>query len=102
MDLKESTMTNKLWVFFAIIGGLPACQVFSGGQILDVDLRIPVIGAATAVGYLLGYSISSATGIKPGYFLAAEAASYGVVEETISLEGLSKKEQEYYASLTEK
>lgn len=69
---------------------------------MDVDLRIPIISAATAVGYLLGYSISSATGIEPGYFLAAEAASYGVVEETVSVEGLSKEEQEYYESLTEK
>jgi len=53
------------------------------------------------VGYLLGYSISSSTGVEPGYWEAAEAGSYGVVEETDSSNGLSKEEQEYYDSLTQ-
>ncbi len=66
-----------------------------------IDPRILIICAATVVGYLLGYSISSSTGVEPGYWEAAEAGSYGVVEETDSSNGLSKEEQEYYDSLTQ-
>ena len=45
---------------------------------------------------------ASSTGVEPGYFEAAEAGAYGVVEEPVSAEGLSKEEQEYYESLIEK
>ncbi len=76
--------------------------MFPGGQILKVDLRIIIIGAAAAVGYLLGYSISATTGIEPGYLDAAETASYGATEEAVTTEGLSTEEQEYYDSLTDK
>ena len=63
-------------------------------------LRYLIIAAAMIVGYLFGYSISASTGVEPGYFEAAEAGSYGAVEEPVSTEGLSKEDQDYYDSLT--
>ena len=52
------------------------------------------------VAFLLGYAVSSRTGIEPGYFEASEAAAYGSVDEPTSTKGLSKEEQDYYESLT--
>jgi hypothetical protein len=63
-------------------------------------LQASIIVVTFVVAFLLGYAVSSQTGIEPGYFEATEAAAYGSVEETTSTEGLSKEEQEYYESLT--
>lgn len=67
---------------------------------MSVHLRILIICATTVVGFLLGYSISSSSGVEPGFHEAAEAGAYGSVEEPVTTEGLSKEEQEYYESLT--
>jgi hypothetical protein len=68
---------------------------------LGIDPRILIIAAATAVGFLLGYSISSSTGVEPGYFDAAEAGSYGATDVSDSDEDISQADQDYYDSLTD-
>ena len=63
-------------------------------------IQISIITVSFVIAFLLGYSVSSQTGIEPGYFEATEAAAYGSGEEETSTEGLSKEEQDYYDSLT--
>jgi hypothetical protein len=53
--------------------------------------------ALWALGFLGGYKMSSASGIQPGYFEAAEAGGYGGGEVTI--EGISNEVQDYYKNL---
>ena len=53
--------------------------------------------ALWTLGFLGGYRLSSASGIQPGYFEAAEAGGYGSTEVTI--EGISKEVQDYYKDL---
>jgi hypothetical protein len=69
-------LKNRLWVLITLVAGL--------------------------LGFLAGYSISSSTGVEPGFFEAVETGSYGggsAGEETT--EGISKEDQEYYRKLTE-
>lgn len=68
---------------------------------MSFDPRNLIIAAAIVVGYLLGYSISSSTGVEPGYFEASEAGSYGATDEPESDDGISEEDLEYYESLTE-
>jgi hypothetical protein len=56
-----------------------------------------IIIAVWMLGFIGGYKVSSATGIQPGYFEAAEAGGYGGGETTI--EGISKEAQDYYKDL---
>jgi hypothetical protein len=49
------------------------------------------------LGFLGGYTMSSSSGIQPGYFEAAEAGGYGGAEVTI--EGISQEVQDYYKNL---
>jgi|Deesub1362A_J573_1020465.scaffolds.fasta_scaffold00046_64 hypothetical protein len=58
-----------------------------------------VVMAAALLGFGAGYSISSKTGVIPGYFEAVEAAGYGGGEELV--EGLSEELQEFYQELHE-
>ena len=48
-------------------------------------------------GFSAGFAASSATGVQPGYFEAAEAGGYGGGETTI--EGIDQKTQDYYKDL---
>ena len=57
-----------------------------------------VSGAGAA--FLLGYNISSATGVEPGFFEAPEAAGYGAGVESKAPEGITQEFQDYYKSLT--
>ncbi len=69
-------MKNNLWMLITLVAGL--------------------------LGFLAGYSISSSTGVEPGFFEAVEAGSYGGggggAEAT---EGVSAEDQEYYRKLLE-
>lgn len=50
-----------------------------------------------ALGFAGGYTMSSSSGIQPGYFEAVEAGGYGAAETTI--EGISREVQDYYKDL---
>ncbi len=56
---------------------------------------------AGLLGFLAGYSISSSTGVEPGFFEAVEAGSYGGGGGDEVTEGISTEDQEYYRKLME-
>ncbi|MCP4375634.1 MAG: hypothetical protein GY794_05605 [bacterium] len=66
-----------------------------------IYLRTAITVGAFIVTFLLGYGISSHTGIESGYFSAAETGSYGAPEASGEVEGLSEQDADYYKSLTE-
>ncbi len=68
-------MKNNLWVLITLVAGL--------------------------LGFLAGYSISSSTGVEPGFFEAVETGSYGGGGGGETTEGVSAEDQEYYRKLTE-
>ncbi len=53
--------------------------------------------AIWAAGFVGGYNASSATGIQPGYFEAAESGGYGGGDT--SVEGITEEVQDYYKDL---
>ncbi len=57
--------------------------------------------AAVVVSFLLGYGVSSNTGVEPGYFEAAEAGGYGGGGGGGDAAGLniSKDAADYYKDL---
>ena len=64
-------------------------------------LWFAIVGAAFILSYLLGYVVSSKTGVEPGFFEKAEAGGYGVAAEKPAAAGLDKDLQEYYSTLTD-
>lgn len=68
---------------------------------MKTSLWITITLAAILLGFLVGYSISTRTGVEPGYFEIAEAGSYGAGSGSAAVEGLSEEDQEYYKQLTE-
>jgi hypothetical protein len=48
--------------------------------------------------FAAGFAASSATGVQPGYFEAAEAGGYGSSGDA-TIEGMSKDVQDYYKDL---
>ncbi len=68
-------MKNKVWALIALITGL--------------------------LGFLAGYSMSSTTGVEPGFFEAVETGSYGGGGGEETIEGVSAEDQEYYRKLQE-
>jgi hypothetical protein len=58
---------------------------------------IVLIMVAWLLSFAGGYKASSATGIQPGYFEAAEAGGYGGGETAI--EGITTEVQDYYKDL---
>ena len=60
---------------------------------------IAMFVAAFAVGALLGFRMSDATGIQPGYFEKQEAPAYGVAAVKALGSDLGKKYEEHFKSL---
>jgi len=59
-----------------------------------------IVVVATVCASLLGYAVSSQTGVEPGYFEAAEAGGYGAGPGGgDDAEGIDQELQEYYKSL---
>lgn len=58
-----------------------------------------IVIVATVCAGLLGYAVSSQTGVEPGYFEAAEAGGYGAAASSGGAEGMDQELQEYYKSL---
>ncbi len=68
-------LKNKLWVIITLVAGL--------------------------LGFLAGYTISSHTGVEPGFFEAVETGSYGGGGGEKKTEGISAEDAEYYRKLQE-
>ncbi|GMR21191.1 MAG: hypothetical protein BMS9Abin36_1790 [Gammaproteobacteria bacterium] len=64
------------------------------------NLWVLITLAAGLLGFLAGYSISSSTGVEPGFFEAVETGSYGGGGGEETTEGISAEDQEYYRELT--
>lgn len=63
-------------------------------------LWVLTVVVATVCASLLGYAISSRTGVEPGYFAAAEAGGYGAAAgEAGGAEGMDQELLEYYENL---
>lgn len=63
-------------------------------------LWVMIVIVSTVCAGLLGYAVSSQTGVEPGYFEAAEAGGYGAsASEGGGAEGMDQELQEYYKSL---
>lgn len=60
---------------------------------------IIVVGCFLA--FFVGWTISSGTGVEPGYFEAPDAGGYGAGSEGSAPEGVSEELQEYYKDLAE-
>ncbi len=54
---------------------------------------------AGVLAFFIGYAVSSATGVEPGYFEAAETGGYGAAEEGPGAAGVSEDIQKYYEEL---
>lgn len=63
-------------------------------------LWVMIVVVASVCASLLGYAISSQTGVEPGYFEAAEAGGYGAgAGEGAGVQDLDPELQKYYESL---
>jgi hypothetical protein len=60
---------------------------------------IAMFVTAFAVGALLGFSMSDATGIQPGYFEKQEAPAYGVSEVKALGADFGKEYEEHFKKL---
>jgi hypothetical protein len=58
------------------------------------------VAVASVLAGLVGYAMSSNTGVEPGYFEAAEAGGYGAAAgDGGDAEGIAPELREYYESL---
>ncbi len=62
-------------------------------------LWVLTVAAAGTTAFLIGYAISSQTGIEPGYFEAAETGGYGAPSKESGAQDLESELQEYYRDL---
>lgn len=63
-------------------------------------LWVMIVVVASVCASLLGYAVSSQTGVEPGYFEAAEAGGYGAgAGEGGGAQDLDPELQKYYESL---
>lgn len=60
-----------------------------------------IIVISSLLGFFVGWTTSSGTGVEPGYFEAPEAGGYGAGTDSSTPEGVSEELQEYYKDLTE-
>lgn len=56
----------------------PEANVRSEAEATRTRLWIAIVVIATLFGFVVGYHVSSRTGVEPGYFDAPEAGGYGV------------------------
>lgn len=62
-------------------------------------IRIAMFVAAFAAGALLGFGMSDATGIQPGYFEKQEAPAYGVSAGKALGSDFGKEYEEHFKNL---
>ena len=68
---------------------------------MQPKLVVSLVLVISAIAFLLGYNMSSSTGVEPGFFELAEAGGYGAGTESKATEGLSEDLQQYYNELNE-
>lgn len=68
---------------------------------MHIKILLPLTIVVTVLGFLLGFNISSSTGVEPGFFEIAEAGGYGAGAESNVPKGLSQDLQEYYSDLAD-
>jgi hypothetical protein len=76
-------------------------HVISAGGKMKSQLGVMIVIVSCLLAAVVGYSISSSTGVEPGYFEAPDAGGYGASAEAGAPEGISSDLQDYYNSLTE-
>lgn len=57
---------------------VPDANVGLKGEATRIGLWAGIVFVATLFGFIVGYGVSSRTGVEPGYFDAPEAGGYGV------------------------
>ena len=63
-------------------------------------ILIALVAVGTMLGFLLGFNVSSNTGVEPGFFETAEAGGYGAGSGgSKATEGLSEDLADYYNDL---
>jgi len=62
---------------------------------------LALVLSVTVLSYLLGFIISSKTGVEPGFFEQPEAGGYGATTEKKAVQGLDEELQDYYKDLIE-
>ena len=68
---------------------------------LHKSIFIALVGVGATLGFLLGFNVSSHTGVEPGFFETAEAGGYGAAAGGPKApEGLSEDLAEYYSDLS--
>lgn len=82
-------------------GGGMVYIITAGRKTLKSQLWVLIVVVGCLLGSLIGYSISSSTGVEPGYFEAPESGGYGAGAEGAAPEGISSELQDYYKDLTE-
>ena len=65
------------------------------------QLQILIVTVTTVLAFFVGYTVSSNTGVEPGYFEAPDAGGYGAGADSGATEGVSRELQEYYKDLAE-
>lgn len=76
----------------------PRANLHQEEQAANTGLWAAIVLIATLFGFVLGYSVSSGTGVEPGYFDAPEAGGYGVAPTT-GTPGMSEEVRKYYEGL---
>jgi hypothetical protein len=67
---------------------------------LHKGILTALVGVGAVFGFLLGFNISTNTGVEPGFFEIAEAGGYGAgAGGAKAPEGLSEDLAEYYSDL---
>ena len=69
---------------------------------MKTSFWVTLTAGIAVLGFLLGYSISSQTGVEPGFFEQPEAGGYGAGAGDGGVgEGVSGDMEEYYKKLLE-
>jgi len=67
---------------------------------LHKGILVSLVGVGATLGFLLGFNVSSNTGVEPGFFETAEAGGYGASAGGAKApEGLSQDLADYYNDL---
>ena len=76
-------------------------HVITAGEKMKNQLGVMIVIVSCLLAAVVGYSVSSSTGVEPGYFEAPDAGGYGASAEGAAPEGISNDLQDYYNNLTE-
>ena len=75
----------------------PHAKIRQDEQTANTGLWAAIVLIATLFGFVLGYSVSTRTGVEPGYFDAPEAGGYGVAPTAAP--GMTEELRKHYEGL---